>query len=333
MSRHRVSGWPVNTPSGVPSCPIPQGGGTPTNLRTGSRFRHSPEWATNSRFGHDPVAASLDRANIARIYDCLLGDYHHFATDRRIIERIGIFPEIIGLARTNRSFLRRAICCAYQSGVRQFLDFGCGLLGVGSGYEVLRRLDPTCRVVGVDRDPLVVAQIQAGIADWVTAGVLQADLRDPDRVLQHPITRGLIDLAQPVAVLYTCVLHFVPGPASAPVRAVRQVLAPGSLLVISHATAAIPSADIRRVHSVLAASGIPVFPREPIQIRRLFTGLELLSPDPKSPRPPGLVSAYRWRADSSDPPLSDGTAARTLLTGLLAGVGRIPQSVTREMMR
>jgi hypothetical protein len=46
-------------------------------------------------------------------------------------------------------------------GIRQFLDIGTGLPTVDSTHEIAQRVDPTCRIVYVDNDPLVLAHAAA----------------------------------------------------------------------------------------------------------------------------------------------------------------------------
>ncbi|HWO64247.1 MAG TPA: SAM-dependent methyltransferase, partial [Umezawaea sp.] len=75
------------------------------------------------------VSASGDaeRPNVARLFDYYLGGAHNFAVDREFAERsIKIFA-VDEVARTSRSFLRRAVHLCAASGIRQFLDLGSGI--------------------------------------------------------------------------------------------------------------------------------------------------------------------------------------------------------------
>ena len=68
--------------------------------------------------------------------------------------------------------------------------------------------------------------------------VIEADLRDPRSILDHPGARKLIDFGQPLAVLPVTALPFISdddGPAAI-VAAIRDALQPGSYLVLSHVT-------------------------------------------------------------------------------------------------
>lgn len=66
--------------------------------------------------------------------------------------------------------------------------------------------------------------------DQVRNAVIQSDLRDPAAILAHPDTGRLIDLTQPLAILFVAVLHFVPDPdAQQAVTAFTSVAAPRQL--------------------------------------------------------------------------------------------------------
>jgi hypothetical protein len=71
--------------------------------------------------------------------------------------------------------------------------------------------------------------------------VIEADLRNPASILDHPRSRALIDFSQPLAVLLVAILHFIGGSDDpyAIVGSIRDTLQPGSHLVISHATGGI----------------------------------------------------------------------------------------------
>ena len=66
----------------------------------------------------------------------------------------------------------------------------------------------------------------------------EGDLLDPPGILGHPDLRAVIDLGAPVAIVLAAVLHFIPGEDSAHklVDMLTAAVAPGSYLVISHAT-------------------------------------------------------------------------------------------------
>ena len=122
------------------------------------------------------------------------------------------------------------------AGITQFLDIGSGLPTNQNVHEVAQPVNPDSRVVYVDIDPVVVNHAQALLSGRQTAAV-RGDVCHPEEILCAPEVCRLIDFGQPVAVLVLAVLHFIPDeadPAGAMAR-LRDAMAPGSYLMISHA--------------------------------------------------------------------------------------------------
>ena len=260
----------------------------------------------------------LERPSAARIYDWLLGGSHNFAADRAAGTFLAqVTPEIIPAARANRAYLRRAVRAAHAEGIDQFLDLGSGIPTAGNVHDIAQRLNPDARVVYVDTDPVAVEHARALLRSNQRADVLLADLRNPQVVTGDPVTTRLIDFSQPVAVLLVSVLHFVPEDAGDIIAGYRQVMAPGSLLVLSHGTTPTQPEDAERateVAQVYAVSPTPIRLRSHAEVRALFDGFDLMEP--------GLVTVDRWRPECSDQP---DPACR----GILAGVGRRPGAPRR----
>jgi hypothetical protein len=64
--------------------------------------------------------------------------------------------------RENRAFLGRAVkFLVAEAGIRQFLDIGTGLPTTGNVHDVAQAVNPACRVVYADNDPLVLAHARA----------------------------------------------------------------------------------------------------------------------------------------------------------------------------
>ena|SRR5690242_12493455 len=234
-----------------------------------------------------------DRPNVARMYDYFLGGSHNFAADREAAERAAAaLPRIRPLLRHNRAFLGRCVRALLAEGVDQFLDLGSGIPTVGNVHEVAQAADPAARVVYVDIDAVAVAHGEHLLRDNPNATALQADLRDPAGILDHPAITGLLDFDRPVAVLLVSVLHFVPDaddPAGI-VAAYRDRLAPGSHLAISHAWLEdLPpeAGDVGTFSKVYAQTGTPLTYRTRDQITGLFDRTTLLDP--------GVVPVPTWR--------------------------------------
>lgn len=250
----------------------------------------------------------------ARMYDYYLGGKDHFKADREAAdEAIEHFPEVPALARGNRGFLQRAVRhLVADCGIRQLIDIGTGIPTAGNVHEVAHAIDPQTRVAYVDNDPTVLAHARALLANHGTSvTVIDADIRDPDRLLAQRDLRDLIDFDKPVAVTMVAILHFVTnsdGPSDITAR-FRDAVVPGSYLAISHV--GYGTADANKVDDaasrVYGRATSNITARSDIEIRGLFAGFELIEP--------GLVDVSRWRPDEATTP----TALQ-----VMAGAGRKP---------
>lgn len=250
-------------------------------------------------------------ASPARMYDYFLGGKDNMAADREAAERvIAAYPQARRLARANRRFMTRAVWYLAEHGIRQYVDLGSGLPTSPNVHEVARNVRPDARVVYVDSDPVVASHIRAlGCPDDGVA-VVERDIRLTQEIIADRRLTGAIDWSAPVAVLAVAVLHFIPDeddPGEI-MAAFRWRMAPGSYLVISHATS--DGADrgvLSEIEQAYQRSTAPAVARTSAGIRLFFTGLDLVEP--------GLVDVSQWRPDTSEKP----TKIR-----FLAGVGRKP---------
>jgi SAM-dependent methyltransferase len=261
-----------------------------------------------------PPGIDTSKANIARVYDWWLGGTHNFRADQDLARAmIAVEPKTRAGIRSNRAFLGRAVrYLVGEAGIRQFLDIGSGIPTVQNVHEIAQETGPGSRVVYVDNDDVAVAHSKLILDGNSGATVLHADLRDPAAILGSPETRRVIDFSQPVAVLLVSVLHFVPdaaGPHQV-VASLRDALAPGSYLAISHACRDdIPSvADaVETVYNSRVVGQTTIRTRE--EIARFFDGFTLADP--------GLAWLPDWRPDTTDEVPDDAAKFWAL-----AGVGR-----------
>ncbi len=264
--------------------------------------------------------AELDRPNVARIYDYFLGGEQNFTADRAAAEHVlDNYPDAALAARANRAFLGRAVTALAQEGIDQFLDIGSGLPTVDNVHEVARRANPRARIVYVDNDPVAVRYSRELLAEEGEnargVAAIEADLRDPAVILDHPETRRLLDDRRPLGLLLVAVLHFVldDDEVRRALGAFREALAPGSYVVLSHATLdGLPADTIARFEAIYRRSSNPTIARSRARIEALFEGLDVV--------PPGIVLTPRWRPDEARDPLAD----EPVRAAVLAGVGRKP---------
>ncbi|MFZ3474168.1 SAM-dependent methyltransferase [Streptomyces sp. 4.24] len=271
-----------------------------------------PAWA--------PPGIDISVPSVSRIYDYYLGGSHNFEVDRQAARRAMEFmPGLPKIMQANRAFMRRAVRYAVGAGVTQFLDIGSGIPTFGNVHEIAQAATPEARVVYVDHDPVAVAHSQAVLGNTERTGVVAADLRKPQEILTAPEVGRVLDLSRPVALMLVAVLHFLEE-ADDPYAAVaelREALAPGSLLIVTHASyQGIPLSEEVASGTVGVYRDIrnPLVMRDAEQIGRFFEGFDLLEP--------GLVAMPNWRPDGPDGPEGDTTDEDPYAFSGFAGVGR-----------
>jgi SAM-dependent methyltransferase len=243
-----------------------------------------------------PEGFETDRPSVARLNDFLLGGHHNYAADRELGRQlIEAEPNTRLIVRENRGFLSRAVKFLSDGGIRQFLDLGSGIPAQENVHEIAQRRDPESRVVYVDHDPGVVAHSKHLLRGNPLVSVINADLRTPEAVLRHPEVRRLLNPGQPVGVLMLTVLHFIPDsddPAGI-VAEYAKAMAPGSYLVVSHATNDSAPGAAAKVENLYRQATSSVHTRTSAEIRKFFAGFELVEP--------GLVYLPSWRPDGQPP--------------------------------
>ncbi|QNE73566.1 hypothetical protein F0344_02105 [Streptomyces finlayi] len=267
-----------------------------------------PAWA--------PQGIDISVPSVSRMYDFYLGGSHNFEVDREAARKAMEFmPGLPKIMQANRAFMRRAVQYAATEGISQFLDIGSGIPTFGNVHEVALAGDPAAKVAYVDHDPVAVAHSQAVLEGVDNTVIAAADLRRPQDILTNPAISGLLDFDRPVALLLVAVLHFVED-ADDPYTAVaelREALAPGSLLVMTHASyEGIPLTEEEAGGAVGVYRHIrnPLVMRSRAEVSRFFEGYELVDP--------GLVSMPEWRPDA---PVTEGQEDPFAFSGF-AGVGR-----------
>ncbi|GAA2454300.1 SAM-dependent methyltransferase [Actinomadura vinacea] len=248
--------------------------------------------------------------NIARMYDYYLGGKDHYEADRaRGDEAIAADPTLLTLIRENRAFLGRAVRYLAAQGIDQFLDIGTGLPTQQNVHQIAQSVNPDARTVYVDYDKQVVVHGRALLAGSGGTRMIQADLRRPQEILEHP-EMELLDFSRPVALLLVATLHFIPDEDDPPgiMKVLRDALAPGSHLALTHASSDGVPEVVAKVVEVYKRTSAPGTPRTREQVTGLFGDFELADP--------GVVWAPLWRPER---PVSMEEAQRIWF---YSGVGR-----------
>jgi len=245
-----------------------------------------------------------DVPHAARIYDYLLGGKDNFAADREAAAKIvKNLPNLPTSMRAGRKFMTRvAHYLAAELGIRQFLDIGTGLPTSPNLHEVVQQVAPDSRVVYVDNDPLVLVHARALLTSTPEGqtGYLDADLRDPDAIVNAAELRDTLDLNEPVAVTLMAILQYVADDQDARriIDRLMTLLASGSALALSTVTADTAPEQVDRGNAAYKDSGIPIRSRTRAEVERLFDGLDLVDP--------GVTLVTHWHPDDEARAVDDG---------------------------
>ncbi|MFF7895732.1 SAM-dependent methyltransferase [Streptomyces sp. NPDC007907] len=249
--------------------------------------------------GQNPTpAAQIDttRPHPARMYDWYLGGKDNYPVDEEMgRQMLTLDPRVPVMARVNRAFMHRATRWLARNGVRQFLDIGTGIPTEPNLHQVAQETAPGARVVYCDNDPIVLAHAAALLrgADEGATEYLQADVRDPDAILEG--ARKILDFGRPVALSLVALLHFVSDEEGAHdlVRRLLSELPSGSYLVMTHATADFTPEESEAATAKLRAAGVTLALRSREEFTRFFDGLDLVEP--------GVEVPHRWHPELGEP--------------------------------
>jgi hypothetical protein len=264
-----------------------------------------------------PARIDTSVAHPARRYNYLLGGKDNFEADRKSADEIvARHPTAALSAQENRRFLHRATRFMARQGIDQFLDIGTGIPVSPNTHEIAQEIEPATHVVYVDNDPLVLVHARALLTSDPRGrtAYLDADLRDPRRILGDAQLRATLDMSRPVGLLLVAVLHFLrdDDDPKTIIATLVGALAPGSLVVATHATPEhMPAEQVAALRATMEAQWAD---RSGTDLAALFDQPDL------EPVPPGVQSITRWWAEEAPqprPPVED-----VACNGLVARVVR-----------
>ncbi|MCG5452251.1 MULTISPECIES: SAM-dependent methyltransferase [Micromonospora] len=256
--------------------------------------------------------------SVARVYDFFLGGKDNFEADRKVAEHaLRITPDGPAAGQANRAFLRRVIrFLVGEAGIDQFLDIGSGLPTQGNVHEVATEQNPKAQVVYVDNDPIVLSHGRALLAAEGTATVIQADIREPEAILNHPDVRRFLDFDRPIGLLLFAILHHLGDDEDpkAVAAALIDALPSGSYVAISH----FRDPGERDPEGSRKAREVERVFNESLGTGRWRTDEEILSfADGLTVLEPGLVPLAEWHPEP-DAPATVQTDTYHTFVGLLA---------------
>lgn len=264
-----------------------------------------------------PPGVDTTKPSAARMYDYYLGGTNNYEVDRIAAEQVmRMAPDVRDSVWSNRGFHQRAAqWLAADGGVSQFIDVGSGLPTQNNTHDAVHSVAPDAKVIYVDNDPSVaehVPELLTGIGNTI---FVTGDLRDRDSIFGSPAILEMVDWDKPVAWLMTALLHFVSDDVDpyGLIRSYVEASAPGSYLVLSHATEDKGRVEVGdRTREIYQKANEQLFLRSRSEVERFFEGMELVPPYHGAP--PMVTYAGLWGAE--DPESADDDANRWFYCGV-----------------
>ncbi|MFC5286371.1 SAM-dependent methyltransferase [Actinokineospora guangxiensis] len=246
----------------------------------------------------EPPRSSLidtTRPSVARAYNAALGGKDNYEVDRQLLEQItSVVPELPFIATSNREFLVRAVrFLARDADMDQFLDCGSGLPTAENTHQIAQRVTPDARVVYVDNDPVVLAHGRALLEENENTRFIDADIFEPENVLENEDVRTHLDLTRPLVLMMVATLHHHNPDESplAPAEIMRRyidAIPSGSYVAFSHFID--PENEhtetAMRIQTITMETIHRGYFRKRAEIEEMIEGLDLVEP--------GLVTADDW---------------------------------------
>ncbi|MFE0023606.1 SAM-dependent methyltransferase [Amycolatopsis sp. NPDC059021] len=283
-----------------------------------------PAYGTSRRSGSwylDREDGNQLAPNPVRVTQALLGMSHPYEADEWMLRRLlEVLPDVAELARAPYRCHERVLrYLASHAGIAQFVLADL-LVPPGQPLHTdIRHHAPDATICYIGTEPLALAHARALLTED-NVFVDDADILLPDTLTVLPD----LDFDRPVAVLLgTAISHCDDPAARALLARYTQILAPGSILVISGHTApaAGPRAAIARaVADIHATCGL-----EPLRFR-IIPQLNALLPDTLTALPPGphqpggFVPCDRWWPPGPQLDLAPARATARMVSTVVARI-------------
>jgi hypothetical protein len=236
---------------------------------------------------------------LSRVYNTALGRFMNTEADRAVEQGLtDLVPDYRTFVRENRSGLRRAVEACVRGGTTQFIDFGCGMPANPNVHEIACRLAPESRVVYVDNDPVAACAFSEYLSKFETRdgcgafGVLEADVRRVEAVVNSDVVGRVLDLDRPLALLAFAVIHCITDDDEAMnvLRRYHDYLEPGTIFCASHPCGDnLEPAVLEKAIAHLAERGITLVSRGLEQFASIL--------GPWSPDDEGIKKLHLWRPE------------------------------------
>jgi hypothetical protein len=205
------------------------------------------------------MSIDINRPQIGRIYDYVLGGTFNYEADRKAAQgMIDLMPAYPYWARLNRDFLADVGRRWAAAARRRVLDLGSGLPTQGHFNEHM----PDAKILFTDADPLTVVQGQQLLAYSPDMAFYEGDLRKPDLLVEQ--AAGFFGADRVLAVGCIGVVYFLnDDDLRRLMSALHAFCAPGSVMAVSFPSTP-PSEEARA--TIAAASEharIAFYPRTP----------------------------------------------------------------------
>lgn len=251
------------------------------------------------------------------MYDYYLGGKTNYAVDREAAQAaIRAFPAIEVGARANRAYMHRIGRYLARQGICQFIDIGTGIPTAPNLHQVVQEVAPQATVVYADNDPIVLVyadELLDGTPEGTTCYV-EADITQPDKLMEAIEATEVIDFGQPVALTLHALLHFITDDHN-PHQIVSQLLKPlasGSYLSLTHCTGDYEPEAWAAIADTYQQRGTLLQVRNRTEVLRFFDGMQFVDP--------GLAVAHRWHPE----PGSGPSLVTDSQVSMYAGAGRKP---------